>query len=69
MHPEKFLYANQGGAVEVPGINDLERYKELAESLGLMRIDENIQVDLWNITMGIFNLGTFAYAVFIHSLT
>ena len=30
IHPEKWLYANQGGAVEVPGINDIERYKELA---------------------------------------
>ena len=27
------------------------------ESLGLMRIDEGIQHDLWSITMGIFNLG------------
>eukprot|EP01083_Nonionella_stella_P168590 569574_1 len=57
VHPEKWLYANQGGAVEVPGINDIERYKELSESLKLMRIDEGIQKDLWSITCGIFNLG------------
>ena len=29
LHPEKFLYANQGAAVDVPGINDTERFKEL----------------------------------------
>merc|ERR1712113_190748 len=61
IHPEKFLYANQGGAVEVAGINDIERYKELAESLKLMRIDENIQIDLWAITCGIFNMGNIAF--------
>ena len=61
IHPDKWLYANQGGAVEVPGINDLERYKELAESLKLMRIDENIQLDLWSITSGIFNLGNICF--------
>merc|ERR1712129_521284 len=61
LHPEKFLYANQGGNVIVPGINDLERYKELAESLKLMRIDENIQVDLWRVTTGIFNLGNICF--------
>ena len=33
IHPEKWQYANQGGAVEVPGINDVERYKELAVKL------------------------------------
>eukprot|EP01083_Nonionella_stella_P012776 36117_1 len=61
VHPEKWLYANQGGAVEVPGINDIERYKELSESLKLMRIDEGIQKDLWSITCGIFNLGNVAF--------
>merc|ERR1712190_717710 len=57
LDPKDFYYANQGGATEVPGINDVSRYEELSESLGLMRIDEGIQVDLWSITMGIFNLG------------
>ena len=61
LHPEKLLYANQGGAVEVAGINDVERYKELAESLKLMRIDENIQVDLWSISCGIFNMGNITF--------
>jgi len=55
--PKVFYYANQGGATEVPGINDISRYEELSESLRLMRIDEGIQADLWAITMGIFNLG------------
>ena len=30
LHPKEFHYANQGGPVEVPGINDLARYTELA---------------------------------------
>merc|ERR1712130_263149 len=61
LDPKQFYYANQGGATEVPGINDVSRYEELAESLGLMRIDDVIQQDLWSITMGIFNLGNVSF--------
>eukprot|EP01084_Bolivina_argentea_P239483 402525_1 len=61
VHPEKYSYANQGGSTEVPGINDVERYKELAESLKLMRIDEAVQTDLWSITSGVFNLGNVSF--------
>merc|ERR1712130_445099 len=57
LDPKDFYYANQGGATEVPGINDVERYDELSKSLKMMRIDEGIQEDLWSMTMGIFNLG------------
>merc|ERR1719361_2374650 len=57
VHPKEFNYANQGGAVEVPGINDVARYVELAESMKTMRIDEGVMKDMWFITSGIFNMG------------
>ena len=58
---DDFWYTKQGNSVQVAGISDKNRYDELAESLKLMRIDENMQPDLWKLTSGILNLGNVSF--------
>lgn len=52
-----FWYSKQGGCTSVPGINDVENFNELTESLSLMRIEDDQQPDLWRLVGGILHLG------------
>jgi myosin heavy subunit len=57
-----YNYTNQGNCIQVPGLSDIERYKELEQSLTRMRIDTDLQKDLWQLTAGIFNLGNISFS-------
>ena len=52
---DKFNYTNQGKCFTP--FKDLERFKELKDSLTKFRIDEQVQDTLWKLTAGILNLG------------
>jgi len=56
-----FHYTKQGGATEVPGISDELRFEELAQSLGVMRIEGEEQESIWRIVIGILHLGNIAF--------
>ncbi|ETO11692.1 hypothetical protein RFI_25684, partial [Reticulomyxa filosa] len=51
-----FWYTKQGGADEIVGMSDRERFEELVESMKMMRIDSEM-TGLWAIAAGILNLG------------
>ncbi|ETO25957.1 hypothetical protein RFI_11180 [Reticulomyxa filosa] len=55
-----FWYTKQGGADEIVGVSDKERYEELAESMKLMRIDSEM-MGLWAITAGVLNMGNIEF--------
>merc|ERR1719499_1627164 len=51
----------QGGAAEVPGISDIGRFEELAQSLGVMRIEGEEQESIWRMVIAILHLGNIEF--------